>query len=111
MVNKRIILKNEKDYVDDQLIMDYSYPANQPVTEVGTYPYEVKDYAHVPFSLGFSPLGHKYTTVFQYQDVETGVINEAKATATAFQISELLVDGVIVSGTIGAFIYFFVMGK
>ena len=111
VVSKPIIAKKQIEYLDGKEVMNYSYPDSQPVTQPGEYLDEEKSYAHIPFRLGFNPLGHQYTIILQYQDVESGIIYEAEATAIAFQTIELSVDILIAGGVAAGVLCFAFWGK
>jgi len=90
VVSKPIILKKQQEWCDGKTVLDYSYPTNQPRTEVGTYVYEEKDYAHIPFRLPFSLLGHMYKIRFEYLDTTDNLTYSVEAQARFFTPEEIM---------------------
>lgn len=99
-VNKTVFFRREVETLDGVSLLDYSYPPDYAVP-IGETVIDDKNYAHIPFRLGFSPFGHVYALSLEYQDVETGSVLTEKASARAFQTNEAITSGLILITTIG----------
>lgn len=85
-----LVLRKQMEWCDGKVVMDYSYPPDQPATDVGTYIYEETDYAHISWLLPFS-FGHTYKLRLDYEDTVTGDTHSAEAETRFFKPDEILV--------------------
>lgn len=99
-VTKSIRLMRQIEAVDGRQVMDYYYPPDQPITSPGAYTYQETNYAHVPFLLGFNPVGHIYKIAWEYVDVETNMSLSIQTQARAFCLREMVFDGILGAGAV-----------
>jgi len=100
-----IKLVKQTEWLDGTPIMDSAYPSSQPTTQPNSYIYNETNYAHIPYILPFSLLGHEYKVKFEYMDIETNQLKNVQATTRLFTPTELVLIASSSIGTIGLIVY------
>lgn len=102
VVEAPIKLIRQVEWCDGKLVMDHTYPSDQPLTPIGTYTYEESDYAHVPFFLSTRIMGHIYKIRLEY---DNGFV---EAETRFFTPQEILIGiGLASTFTIGVIYLYF----